>query len=151
MGGMSMNSGIGMAVVGAIVLIVLATILPTIFGAFGQTHLLTQAACEYNGERFAYVNSAKDWSGTDTAAEQTSGATTCTAGTGDAVVYLPSGASITPATGVIANSTWMEPLSIVEENSGINKLIITALPVLAIIGVFGLLLTWYRGGSRHMA
>ena len=142
---MNMESGIGRAVVGAIILIVVATVLPTIFGAFSDTYQLTEAGCVVSGERFINVSSDQDWtsSGTVTAVTQKAGATTCTT-VARGTVYTPDGRAITGGK-PIASSEWVETLSILEENSGINKLIITALPILAIVGVLGILMVWWRG------
>ena len=151
---MSMESGIGKAVVGAIILIVVATVLPTIFGAFSDTYQLTEAGCVISGERFINVSSDQDWASSGTVTAVTKGATTgdksvCSI-SGSGTVYTPDGSSITAATAV-SGSEWVETLSILEENSGINRLIITALPILSIVGVLGLLMVWWRGrGNSSM-
>ena len=144
-----MSYGIGIAVAGAIILIVVATVLPTIFGAFGNLFLQTEDACVVGSERFQSVNAAKDWSGTTTPVLQDGTTTNCKAGV-LTVGYLPSGRPFTGTAGVILGGDWETSLEIIDENSGINKLIITALPILAIVGVFVLIMGWYRGRSKSM-
>lgn len=147
-----MSFGIGVAVAGAIILIVFATVLPTIFLAFGNLYLQTEDACVVGAERFKSVNSVKDWSGTDTTVTQIGSTDECLGGTATGTRYLPSGRAVKVNASPfdIEGGKWETSLAIVDENSGINKLIITALPILAIVGVFALIFTWYRGRGRSM-
>ncbi|MCE2464307.1 MAG: hypothetical protein J4F46_10475, partial [Dehalococcoidia bacterium] len=98
------------------------------------------------GDRFTYVNTEKDWSGTDIAVSSGSG-TACAATTTATTVYTPQGSSVSVASNAITDGTWTAQLEIIEKNSGINKLLISALPIISVVGVFGVVFMWYRG--RH--
>ena len=140
-----MQTAIGVIVLGAIGLIVFAAVSPTLFGSFGNTYQQTQAACVLNGERFTAVNSEKDWSGTDypLTAEGTNCDTTLTSAT---TVYTPSGAQAAAAetSGNITSGNWEAALAIMSKQSGINRLVITILPLLTVIGAVGLLYSWHK-------
>ena len=140
-----MQGSIAIIVLGAIGLVVFAAVSPTLFGSFGDTYQQTQAACVYQGERFTAVNTAADWSGTDITVSKTSGADTCTATGSDATVYTPHGVSIPLASNLLTGGEWEAALLIMTEQQGINRLVITILPLLTVVGAIGLLYNWHKG------
>ena len=142
-----MQGTIAIIVLGAIGLVIFAAVSPTLFGSFGDTYQQTQAACVYQGERFTAVNSEQDWSGTASALSQgASGVCTITADTSARTVYTPDGVSIGLAASVtsVTGAEWEEALEIMTEQGGINRLVITILPLLTVIGAIALLYNWHR-------
>ena len=169
-----MQSAIAVIVIGAIGLIVFAAVSPTLFGSFGDTYQQTQAACVYQGERFTGVNTAKDWAGTsytlsasgsNCGGVQKNRLAADASGSAAAIVYYtPDGVALSvagdkagsngaSATTVDANlpapAAWSQPLTIMSKQSGINRLIITILPLLTVIGAVALLYGWHK--NRQMA
>ena len=166
-----MQAGIAIIVLGAIGLVVFAAVSPTLFGSFGDTYQQTQAACVYQGERFTAVNTAEDWTGTDHGLSNASGncgGVTANRGadtdTGDSITYYtPHGTALVVAglTGAasgdaaasvptnLPSATWEAALMIMTEQGGINRLVITILPLLTVIGAIALLYSWHK--SRQTA
>ena len=151
-----MQAGIAIIVLGAIGLVVFAAVSPTLFGSFGDTFQQTQAACVYNGERFTAVNTAEDWTGDDlTVSAGTSGACDAASASASTAYYTPHGASITSTTtaGTLLSESgangWQPALMIMTEQGGINRLVITILPLLTVIGAIALLYSWHK--SRQTA
>lgn len=157
--GMTMRSGIVVAVVGAIVLVVMFAVLPTIFGAMGQTFQLTQDACVYSNERFTSIIAKGSHTTADAAWNASSAspipitagtAGACSGTAAAAAHYTPQGQQFTLATAdtfPTSQFKWEATLPIVAENRGINRLIITALPILAVVGIFIPVMAWWRGRS----
>ena len=173
-----MQAGIAIIVLGAIGLVVFAAVSPTLFGSFGDTFQQTQAACVRNGERFTAVNTAEDWTGTDHALSKDATTTACdgvtkkgvaagsagTSRTGATLTYYtPHGQTVSVA-GVTSTAaaatpddtaaplpggTWEPALMIMTEQGGINRLVITILPLLTVIGAIALLYSWHK--SRQTA
>ena len=140
-----MQAGIAIIVLGAIGLIIFAAVTPTLFGSFADTFQQTQAACVYKGERFTSVNSMAKWSGKSTTVTN-SGGTTCTVTGATEIVYTPHGVALTVTSNALpSDAAWEEALMIMTEQGGINRLVITILPLLTIIGAIGLLYSWHRG------
>lgn len=143
-----MQGAIAVIVLGAIGLVVFAAVSPTLFGSFGDTYQQTQAACVYQGERFTAVNTEQDWSGT--AISVTAGTDGACSATGtDGNVYTPHGVAIPLATNALTGGEWQEALAIMTEQGGINRLVITILPLLTVVGAIALLYNWHKG--RQMA
>ena len=144
-----MQAGIAIIVLGAIGLVVFAAVSPTLFGSFGDTYQQTQAACVYQGERFTAVNTAEDWTGDDHTLKGASG--NCSGGPGSGTVYTPHGVAIAngSTSDLHTNADWEAALMIMTEQGGINRLVITILPLLTVIGAIALLYSWHK--SRQTA
>ena len=146
-----MQGTIAIIVLGAIGLVIFAAVSPTLFGSFGDTYQQTQAACLYQGERFTAVNTEPDWTGTDRALSNNNGLCGGITETGAAqTFYTPDGVTVTVAAGTadtagaLAEGEWGEALAIMTEQGGINRLVITILPLLTVIGAIALLYNWHR-------
>ena len=145
-----MQGTIAVIVLGAIGLVIFAAVSPTLFGSFGDTYQQTQATCVYQGERFTAVNSEQDWEGTASALSAgASGVCAIAADASARTVYTPDGVGIPLAASVtsITGAEWGEALAIMTEQGGINRLVITILPLLTVIGAIALLYNW-RGHLR---
>ena len=147
----SMKGTIGIIIGGVIGLIVLFNVTPTIFGSFGQLFNLTNAGCTVSGERFTAVNTSREWDGTTTALTGGTGSTCVATGVTDAaLVYSPQGKLITASAADTLPGEWSEPLPILNEQMALNKLVITVLPIVAVVGIFGALAVWHRRSQPGM-
>ena len=77
---------------------------------------------------------------------KTSGADTCTATGSDATVYTPHGVRIPLASNLLTGGEWEAALLIMTEQQGINRLVITILPLLTVVEPSGCFTTGIRAG-----
>lgn len=174
------GGAIKVVVAGFVVFVVAVAVVPILWANFDQLNHLTNDHCMAGGQRFTYVNTTQDWSGT---AIQM-GASVANAANGldkkcmslgtayngtdnPAMVYLPNGQSVAatvvkPADGTKSNTAadntaiqlsdghWEKATSIIQANGQINGLIITILPIAVAAGGLAVAGLWIMNRGRGM-
>ena len=163
-----MGASVTKIIGGFIVVAVVLSVLVLIFTAQNDLHMQAVDACiAPSGERFIAANTTAEWDGENYLLSEGTAADRCaiavpadgTAITATTVIYTPKGDPFVAGVAVEAAASgdlgtkvsWEEALPVVQERSSLNRLVISALPLVLVgYGAYSLV-NWWRGRKEGMA